>query len=131
MFYVDYALITSGISFLGAFTILFRKVHENRVAGVMGEHVHDSFWPFSLFLEYTKKFFVYSYKFLMSLISPYIKKFVCFSASGLHKMTYSASNKFLQISNFVQGKGTLKRDTHNASSFIKGISDYKRDIHEK
>ena len=123
---MDYIFATSLISFLGASFILIKRVHENRIIGISGDNAYDPYWPFSVIWLYIydsgKKLFLIIYSFL----APYLQNWIGIVASKLYKLTLSASHHFLQLSNLIHGKGSLKKNTGNTSLFIRDISGYKK-----
>ena len=123
---MDYVLITSGISFLGASFILLRRVHENRIVGVPGDHKYDAYWPFNVIWNYTYKKIKGVVVSLKEIIAPHLAKGLANFASKFYKITSSVSHEILHISNLVHGKGSLKKNTGTTSLFIRDISDYKK-----
>jgi len=119
-------LLTAGISFLSASLILMRRVHENRLAGVPGNHSFDAYWPFNVIWNYFFQIIKVIFARIYAIIAPYTGKIIGVAASKMYKVTSSASQQFLQISNLVHGKGSLKKNTGNTSLFLRDISSFKK-----
>jgi hypothetical protein len=126
---MDYTVSTFLISFFGALYVLIRRVHENRVVGVPGGHSQDVYWPLNIAWNFFRSVASRVFLSIKDFITPYLQKFIGSAASGLYRVTASASNKFLYISNMVHGKGSLKKNTGKTSLFIRDIAEYKKDIH--
>lgn len=123
---MNYLLITSGISFLGTSFILLRRVHENRIAGVSGEHVFDAYWPFNVMWGYVCKTVKNLLNRIYSFARPHFEHIVGTVASKMYMITSAISHQFLQLSNLIHGKGFVKKNTGTTSLFIRDISEYKR-----
>lgn len=128
---IEHAAIISATSFLGACFIVLRRVHENRIVGTPGDHSSDVYWPINLIFEYFSEAGQRFFNFLYNLLVPFFRKIVCNVASSLHKITYNASRKFLQISDMVKGKGALKKNSGTTSLFLRDIAEYKKNLNEK
>ena len=128
---MDYILITSGISFLGAVFVLLRRVHENRIIGVPGDHKYDAYWPFNVIWEYIYDNLRRMFAALNSFLAPYLAKWLATFASKMYRFTSYISHELLHISNLVHGKGSLKKNTGTTSLFIRDIAEYKKGLNEK
>lgn len=128
---IEHAAIISVTSFLGACFILLRRVHENRIMGTPGDHSSDAYWPFNVIFEYISDVGQNVFVFIYNLLVPSFRNIVGKVASSLHKITYNASRKFLQISDLVKGKGTIKKNSGTTSLFLRDIAEYKKNLNEK
>lgn len=128
---LEHAAIVSVTSFLGACLIILRRVHENRIMGVPGDHSSDAYWPFNAIWEYLHGIVIKISALFYDFFVPPLRRFLINITSGLHKMTYNASRKFLQISDLVKGKGTIKKNSGTTSLFLRDIAEYKKNINEK
>ncbi|HBM45502.1 MAG: hypothetical protein UT05_C0009G0061 [Parcubacteria group bacterium GW2011_GWF2_38_76] len=128
---MNYIVTTFLVSFFGTLYVVVRRVHENRTVGVPGDHSHDAYWPFNVIWNYAVEFLRKVALIIRNFSAPYIKKWVGYVASNLYRFTSSASHQFLQLSNLVHGKGTLKKNTGKTSLFIRDIAEYKKDINRK
>ncbi|HRY62260.1 MAG TPA: hypothetical protein P5056_00585 [Candidatus Paceibacterota bacterium] len=128
---MNYLVSTFLISFFGALYVLVRRVHENRTVGVSGDHSHDAYWPLNVIWSYVRGIVRKVYLIVHNLLAPHIEKAIGLAASKLYRFTSSASHQFLQLSNMVHGKGTLKKNTGTTSLFIRDIADYKKGVNRK
>lgn len=117
----QFLLVLAGVSFLGASFILFRRVHEIRTEGVMGEHHHDVYWPFNAIWRSFKYAAIRIFKNAYDLSEPYLHKVISILAARSFKITSWASYHFLRIYNLVNGKGDAQ---------IKRMSDIKTGVNK-
>lgn len=128
---MNYIVSTFLISFLGALYIIMRRVHENRIIGVPGDHSNDAYWPLNVLWAYMMSGIKKVYEVAYNFLAPHIEKWIGLLASKLYRFTSSASHQFLQLSNMVHGKGTLKKNSGTTSLFIRDIAEYKKGVNRK
>lgn len=128
---MNYLVSTFLVSFFGALYVIVRRVHENRTVGVPGDHLHDAYWPLNVVWDYILAGLKRVYTAIHNFLRPHVEKGVGLAAGRLYRVTSSASNQFLQLSNMVHGKGTLKKNTGTTSLFIRDIAEYKKDLNRK
>ena len=128
---MNYLISTFLISFFGALYVVVRRVHENRDLGVSRTHLHDAYWPLNVIWAYILVVLKKAYIIVHNFLAPHVEKWVGLAASRLYRITSAASHEFLQLSNMVHGKGTLKKNTGTTSLFIRDIAEYKKGVNRK
>lgn len=128
---MNYLVSTFLISFFGTLYVVVRRVHENRTVGIPGDHSRDAYWPLNVIWYHLSVILKKVYVVIHNFLAPYVEKWIGLVASRLYRFTSSASHQFLQLSNMVHGKGTLKKNTGTTSLFIRDIAEYKKGVNRK
>ncbi|MEI6296659.1 MAG: hypothetical protein WCO84_03365 [bacterium] len=126
-----YLLSISSVSFFISSFVLLRRVHENRIIGIPGDHSSDVYWPFNVIFGYFYRKIKMVFVTINNFLAPHFVKLVGNFATKLYRFTSVASGYFLQLSNLVHGKGSLKKNTGQTSLFIRDISEYKKALNGK